>query len=86
MFCLTPQVQYIGERDGYTQRSGNYTLDSYVLLNLIGKFDYDRFSVSISGKNLLDEDYFYPEYIRRISEKVPGGAERHFVGSIRYNF
>ena len=38
------------------------------------------------GKNLLDEDYSYPEYIRQSSEEVPGGPESSFFVTLSYNF
>lgn len=89
---LAPQFQYVGEREGYSQRElafmdyGKYELDPYILLNLNAQITWNQLSLSIQGKNLLDEEYSYPEYIRQLSEEVPGGPERSFMATLSYHF
>jgi len=90
-FAITPHFQFIGERKGYSARVvsgtqvGNYTLDSYLLVNLTLSYTFDNFTFSVTGNNLLDKDYSYPEYVRGLSETVPGGPQRNFLATIRFD-
>ncbi len=88
---FTPQLQFVGERKGYSGRLvnnvpvGDYTIDSYLLVNLTVGYHFSAFTLSVTGKNLLDKDYFYPEYVRNLSETVPGGPHRNFLATLRYD-
>ena len=77
-------MQYIGERKG--QYNGiNYTIDSYVLLNLNLKYSISSFIFDCTINNILNTDYTYPEYVRAKIMNIPGGRERSFRFQISYN-
>jgi iron complex outermembrane receptor protein len=90
---VSPSVQYIGSREGWYQplypwnkwAAGNYSLDAYKLVNLNVTLRLTNvFSVSFKGENLLNEIYFYPEYVRRAIPSIPGGPGR--AGYVSMNF
>jgi outer membrane receptor protein involved in Fe transport len=41
--------------------------------------------LSIAGLNLLDEEYFYPEQVRKNLETIPGGPGRGVYVSVGYD-
>ena len=83
-FSVTPYMQYIGERKGKFGNE-NYTLDSYILLNLNLKYSIDPFTFDCTFNNILNVDYTYPEYVRAKIMDIPGGRERSFRFQISYN-
>ncbi len=81
---VTPHVNYVGARKG-TSGDGDYELAPYVLLNLSCRWRLPRgWSVQVTGRNLADEDYTYPEYIRENIDDIPGGAGRSIYAAISY--
>jgi outer membrane receptor for ferrienterochelin and colicins len=91
---LSPLVQFVGSREGrYSPlypwnhwTAGNYSLDAYRLVNLNITLQLARsVSVSIKAENLLDETYFYPEYVRRAIPFIPGGAGRLAYARLDFN-
>ncbi len=95
-FSLTPHLQFVGEREGTSTRDidpdpdvtrafGDYTVDSYLLANLTFAYKIQNFTIKLTGRNLFDSDYAYPEYIRGRSEEVPGGPERSFFVTLKYS-
>lgn len=94
----TLTLQYVAEREGnYAAKSPwqtwpdaasggtDYTLDAYTLLNArIGVKPVDPIELSIIFKNILDTEYYYPEYIRRSIPSIPGGPGQSFFVEIGY--
>lgn len=90
---LSPNLQYVGDQDG---RLGTGTrppyqdgqpvhIDDYMLFNGVVKVELsERLSLKISGHNLFDESYTYPERIRRFIPELPGGPGRSFYLSLQY--
>ncbi|MBN2382647.1 TonB-dependent receptor [bacterium] len=67
---INPSLQYVSERG---------EVDPYFLANLVLILPvHKHVSLSLIGKNLTDEDYTYPEYIRNNIDEIPGGPERSF--------
>jgi outer membrane receptor for ferrienterochelin and colicin len=66
-----PNLQYVSSR-------GN--VDSYALLNLVAEVRVSpRLKFVLSGQNLTDKQYSYPEYVRRRIDVIPGGPGRSFM-------
>ena len=91
---ISPSVQYTGSRDGrysplypWNQwTAGSYSLDPYTLVNLNVTLRLNSmFSISFKAENLLNEIYFYPEYVRRAIPSIPGGPGRSAYGRIDFN-
>ncbi len=75
---LSPSVQYVGEQGD---------VDGYVLLNTVLSFELARsLSLAVVGRNLADEEYEYPEYVRRRIAGIPGGPERSFFVRLRWRY
>ncbi len=84
---ILPSLQYLGDRKGKTNSATTeHKLDDYVLANLVFGFDWKNYSIKLIGKNLLNEDYSYPEYIRNNIQDIPGGAERSLYLQVAYDF
>jgi len=75
-FSISPYYQFVGKREGYLGNAVNniQSVDSYGLINLniIYKVSNNTL-VSILGKNLTNETYYYPEEARREILTIPGG-------------
>lgn len=91
-FRVTPFFQFVGERKGVSARKvnnvavGNYSLDSYFLMNLTLGYKLDQFMIQAGVKNLFNTDYSYPEFIRGLSEEVPGGPGINYTFSVKYQY
>lgn len=73
-----PNVKYVasqGDSDGYTLF--NLTLNMPIS---------DHLSLFLTGRNLSDEDYTYPEYVRGTLPYMPGGPERAVYGKLILKF
>jgi outer membrane receptor protein involved in Fe transport len=81
---VTPTIQYVGKREGISAKNGHYEIDPYVLLNLSATYKFNRFSIIATGKNLLNSDYVYPEFVRRNVREIPGGPGRTFRVSVKF--
>ena len=92
ILTFTPWIQYVSQREGFSNRKitnecfGGYTIDAYTLVNLSMSLNFDNCRLKLSFKNLLNEDYSYPEYVRQLSETVPGGPGRNYFLSLDYQF
>jgi len=99
MLNFTFTVQYVSEREGNyaaqyawqtwsesDEGGTDYTLDAYTLLNArVGFKPAVPIEISLIIKNILNVEYFYPEYIRRSIPYIPGGPERSFFVEIGYS-
>jgi outer membrane receptor protein involved in Fe transport len=95
---LALTAQYVAEREGNyaatspwqawsTAETGgtDYTLEAYTLLNARVAFRPDGpMELSLIVKNLLNEEYVFPEYIRRSIPYIPGGPERSMFVEVGY--
>ncbi len=79
-------AQYIGKRDFVSQLDGSGSIDAYTLANLGVFYDVNSWTFSAWVKNLTDESYTYPEYIRANVARAPGGPDRTFFASVKYQF
>ena len=80
-------AQHIGKRDVVNSvTSVRSTLNSYELINLSSTYRYKQHEVSVTLNNILDEDYTYPEPVRRKIDDVPGGPGRAYYLTYRYSY
>jgi len=86
---LTASVvaQHIGKRDVVNSDTDvRSTLGSYDLINISSTYNYKQHEVSVTLNNILDEDYTYPEPVRRKIDDVPGGPGRAYYLTYRYSY
>ncbi|MFH1373321.1 MAG: TonB-dependent receptor [bacterium] len=95
---LALTAQYVSSRKGNygassswqtwaTAASGgtDYTLDHYTLVNArIALRPSGPLEFSLIVKNILNQDYVYPEYIRRNIPYIPGGPQRSAFVEVSY--
>ena len=75
---VSPYVQHVGKKEGSLLDGTPVEVDAYTLVNANVKYQWDRVWVTLTGKNLTNETYAYPEYIRRLVPSTPGGPGRSF--------
>ncbi len=75
---LKPNIQVVDRRG----EAGAYALVNLVVSVAISK----DLSLAVIGKNLADEEYQYPEYIRRVIPVVPGGPERSWFARLTWRY
>ncbi len=76
-------LQLVGSRDGKTSAGDEFTIDSYMLSNLsLRASPLDNVTVWLKVRNLMDEEYTYPEYVRANIEEIPGGPARAVYAGI----
>ena len=80
-------AQHVGKRDVVNSITNvRSSLPSYNLLNLSSTYRHKQHEVSITLNNILDEEYTYPEPVRRKIDDVPGGADRTYYLTYRYSY
>ena len=93
MISISANLQYIGEREIHYKAmypwnawpEGDYTEDAYTLLNAkVSYLPIENLTLSLIGKNLMDTQYNYPEYIRKAIPYIPGGPGRAIYISLEY--
>jgi len=87
-FTISPNIQFVGEREGTLAAKPDslYSVDAFNLLNLVVNYQFnDKLNLSVSARNLLDEEYFYPEDVRRKIAVIPGGPGMSVFFKLRYN-
>jgi outer membrane receptor for ferrienterochelin and colicins len=84
-FSVSTYMKYTGKRDGHLV-NGDYTeTDAFLLWNMNLKLNLSkRLTLKLIGKNLVDSEYFYPEYVRRILPQIPGGPGRSVYLKLLY--
>ncbi len=75
---------YVGENDYLLTDNSSGSVDAYNLTDIHLAHTIDKFELSAEVKNLFDEDYTLPEPARRNIAEVPGGPERSFYFTVRY--
>ena len=86
---ISPNYTYVGEREGTLVSDPNtfVSVDAYTLINLAANYKFtDKFNVSLSARNILDEEYWYPETSRRKMLKLPGGPGRALYFKLGFKF
>ncbi len=92
---ISANLQYISEREIHykaifpwnTWPEGDHTIDSYTLISAKLSFiPQENLIFSLIGKNLMDVEYNYPEYIRKGIPYIPGGPGRALYFEIGYKF
>ncbi len=84
---ISPIYHYVGKREGYLRNlvSDIQTVDAYGLVNLNVSYRVShRLTLSVMGKNLTNETYFYPEEVRREILTIPGGSGLGVFGKILF--
>jgi len=75
---VKPNLQYAAERG---------EVDDYTLVNLVVSVPFSPgFSLELIGRNLTDEEYQYPEYVRGIIAATPGGPERSAFARLHWTY
>jgi len=73
-FTVSPYFQYVSAKKGKLANGTEVEVASYLLLNLNLLYEINKnLSLQLIGKNLTDQEYAYPEYIRRNIAEIPGG-------------
>ena len=75
---IKPNLQYAGSRG---------EVDDYTLVNLVVSIPFSKaLSLELIGRNLTDEEYLYPEYVRRNIAGIPGGPERSAFARLHWKY
>lgn len=85
---IAPNYQYVGERKGELSSDPGTTqsVDAYGIMNLVIINEINKqLKLQLNLKNLLDEEYYYPEDIRQNILKIPGGPGRFVYITLKYN-
>jgi len=84
MLLLSANVQYVGDRD---DNSSSVSIDAYTTVNLqLAIQAMDNLRVVLSARNLFDEEYSYPEYIRQNIDDIGNGPEQAFYAKVEFDF
>jgi iron complex outermembrane receptor protein len=78
--------QYIGPKHYKSRYDGTGDISSYNLSNLILDYKIKQHSVQLAIKNIFDQDYTYPESVRRNVAEIPGGPGTTTYISYSYQF
>jgi len=78
--------QFVSSKDYILQNGDTGSIDNYNLTNLVLTYAKHPFEGSLSMKNIFDEDYTYPEPVRRNLEEIPGGPGTTAYLTLRYYF
>lgn len=82
-FTLSVPFQFVGQREMESKRKGITQIGSYFLLNMNLSFNYNSTQIQLGLKNILNIDYSYPEFIRSLSEEIPGNPGLQFSCTIK---
>lgn len=78
--------QYVGAKEYNLNNGQSGEVDHYNLANAMLKYKYNSSTWMFQVKNLLNENYFFPEQVRKNIAELPGGAERSFYLTYKYLF
>lgn len=81
--------QYVSSKDyvlNENQGGETGSINNYNLTNLVLTYSNFPFESSLAVKNIFDEEYTYPEPVRRNIHETPGGPGTTAYLSIRYKF
>ena len=84
---MSLSTQYVGEKDVVSSLTNvRSIIDSYQLFNLASIYKVKQHSMRLILNNLTDEEYSYPEPIRRKVTDVPGGTDFSAYAEYQYAF
>lgn len=78
--------QYIGAKEYNLNNGENGEIERYNLVNGMLKYKSGSSTWMFQVKNLFDEDYFFPEQIRKNIAELPGGAGSSYYLTYKYIF
>ncbi len=84
---LSPRIQYIGTRESRLVGGTAYEIDPYCLINFTAQYEITKnLKARLECVNLTDHAIFYPDYVRRQTEYIPGEMTRGFFVNLTYSF
>jgi outer membrane receptor for ferrienterochelin and colicin len=83
---FTLNNQYVGKKDYQLNNGEKGSIDDYNLMNFISEYKAGSHYINLGIKNLLDENYVYPESVRRNIDDVPGGDGLSAYIKYQYSF
>ncbi|MBD3178769.1 MAG: TonB-dependent receptor [Candidatus Latescibacteria bacterium] len=95
VLSLAPNAQYVGKREGKDLVGEDISVDGFLLIHLTAALRMGKKTrLSVYIRNIIDEEYAYPEMIRRrgVSTRyggpmtIPGGAGRSIYAGISRDF
>jgi iron complex outermembrane receptor protein len=78
--------QFVGSKDYVLQDGSTGSIGHYNLTNLVLTYSKFPFESSLAVKNIFDEQYTYPEPVRRNLHEIPGGPGTTAYLTVRYKF
>ena len=78
--------QTVSSKDYILNNNETGSIGAYNLTNLITRYRVHNLEFSLRLKNLFDEDYTYPEFVRRNISEIPGGQNRSAYIGVSYNY
>ncbi len=85
-WSTTLSDQYISSKEYVLQDGTTGDIDNYNLTNLVLTYSNFPFEGTIAIKNIFDEEYTYPEPVRRNIHETPGGPGTTAYLTLRYKF
>jgi len=84
---LSATMQHVGTKDVVNADTDiRSTLDSYQLFNIASVYRKQQHEIRLTLNNITDEEYSYPEPVRRKIDDVPGGPGRTAYLQYQYSF
>lgn len=77
-------AQHIGKKDTLLDTGERGSIDAYTLINLAATYRQKAHEIRLILNNITDEDYNYPEPVRRKVNAIPGGAG--FSSYLQYSY
>jgi len=81
---MSMTAQYIGKKDTLLDTGERGSINAYTLINLAATYRQKAHEVRLILNNVTDEDYSYPEPVRRKVTAIPGGAG--FTSYLQYSY
>ncbi len=78
--------QYVDAKSYHTNSGDTGEIDSYNLANITLTYLNRPFETNLYIKNIFDEDYTYPESVRKNLKDIPGGPGTSAYLTLRYYF
>jgi len=78
--------QYVGSKDYYTNVGDTGKIAAYNLTNISLTYITNHYEINLLLKNIFDEQYTFPEPVRRNISEIPGGAGATVYLTGSYNF
>lgn len=78
--------QYVAAKEYLTGTGEKGSVDSYHLSNLVISYNKPKYELSLYLKNIFDQDYTYPESVRRNITELPGGPGATAYLNWQYKF